>query len=153
MAYPTDTEIDNVFPDNTNGDIGADDMRAFQKTMTAAGKDYAAMTENVPTVFPPAAHNHPISEVTNLQAALDGKAAASHTHAIGDVTGLQPALDGKAPAAHTHATSEVTGLDATLQTMTDATTDLETQMGGLTLAVVASLPGTPDEDTIYFVTG
>lgn len=53
-----------------------------------------------------ATHTHTISDVTNLQSALDGKASAEHnhdtayskirhTHAISDVTGLQPALDGK----------------------------------------------------------
>lgn len=48
-------------------------------------------------------HTHPISEVTDLQAALDGKsnthshpyAATVHAHPISEVTGLQTALDGK----------------------------------------------------------
>lgn len=35
---------------------------------------------NKPSSFTPAAHTHAISEVTNLQTTLDGKAAASHTH-------------------------------------------------------------------------
>src|SRR5690606_8970556 len=51
---------------------------------------------NKPPTFPPAEHTHSISEVTGLQTALDGKAAASHTHSISQVTGLQAALDGKA---------------------------------------------------------
>ncbi|NBC16562.1 MAG: hypothetical protein GVY18_04500 [Bacteroidetes bacterium] len=33
-----------------------------------------------PSTFAPAPHTHPISEVANLQAALDGKATLSHTH-------------------------------------------------------------------------
>lgn len=37
-----------------------------------------------------------LSAQTDLQTALNGKAATSHTHAISDVTGLQTALDGKA---------------------------------------------------------
>lgn len=45
------------------------------------------------------AHTHPISDITGLQAALDGKAALAHTHAIADTTGLQAALDAKAPLA------------------------------------------------------
>jgi Phage tail repeat like/Chaperone of endosialidase len=48
-----------------------------------------------PATFPPSAHAHPISDVTNLQTTLDGKAPTSHTHAISGVTGLQTALDGK----------------------------------------------------------
>lgn len=70
-------------------------------------------------------HSHPISGVTGLQAALDGKAASnhnhdanyaglSHAHIISNVTGLQSALDGKAAASHAHATSDVTGLDNAL---------------------------------------
>ena len=54
-----------------------------------------------PSTFTPATHSHAISDVTGLQAALDGKqasgsyAASTHTHAISDTTGLQAALDGK----------------------------------------------------------
>jgi hypothetical protein len=40
-------------------------------------------------------HAHTISNITGLQTALDGKAAATHTHTISDVGGLQTALDGK----------------------------------------------------------
>jgi hypothetical protein len=64
-----------------------------------------------PTTFPPVPHTHPISEVTGLQTALDGKQAAGsyanavHTHAIADVTGLQSALDGK-QAVGSYLTSE-----------------------------------------------
>lgn len=59
-------------------------------------------------------HTHTIANTTGLQAALDGKAASTHSHAISDVTGLQTALDGKqaagsyAAASHTHAAADVT---------------------------------------------
>lgn len=55
-----------------------------------------------------------LSSQTDLQAALDGKAAAVHGHAIADVTGLQTALDGKASSSHTHAIADVTGLQTAL---------------------------------------
>ena len=55
----------------------------------------------------PTAHTHAISEVTNLQTTLDGKAASTHTHAISDVTNLQSVLDGKASSTHTHAASDI----------------------------------------------
>ena len=55
-----------------------------------------------------------IGDISTLQAALDGKAAASHTHAIAGVTGLQAALDAKAASAHTHTVADVTGLTTTL---------------------------------------
>lgn len=35
---------------------------------------------NKPTTFTPTNHEHPISEVTGLQAALDNKAASNHNH-------------------------------------------------------------------------
>lgn len=42
-------------------------------------------------------HGHTISDVANLQTALDGKAASGHTHAIAQVTGLQTELNNKQP--------------------------------------------------------
>ena len=47
-------------------------------------------------------HTHTISNITGLQAALDGKAPLIHGHGIADVTGLQAALDGKAAVDHNH---------------------------------------------------
>lgn len=35
--FPTDEQIDQTFPDNDTGEIGADDMRFFQKTVSEAG--------------------------------------------------------------------------------------------------------------------
>lgn len=43
-----------------------------------------------------------LSNQTDLQTALNAKAASSHTHVISDTTGLQTALDGKAAASHAH---------------------------------------------------
>ena len=54
----------------------------------------SAAVENT-SAFAAASHTHPISDVTNLQTTLDGKAALSHTHAIADVTNLQTSLDAK----------------------------------------------------------
>lgn len=70
----------------------------------SAGTKDVFITLNQQTILSLAAaasHSHAISDVTGLQAALDGKqasgsyAAASHSHAISDVTGLQTALDAK----------------------------------------------------------
>lgn len=41
---------------------------------------------NKPTEFPPSAHTHAISDVTNLQTTLNGKAALVHTHVMADIT-------------------------------------------------------------------
>lgn len=56
----------------------------------------------------------PISTVSGLQTALDGKAPTSHTHTIANVTNLQTTLDGKAPTSHGHAIADVSGLQTAL---------------------------------------
>lgn len=55
-----------------------------------------------------------LSDQTDLQSALNGKASTTHGHIIGDVTGLQTALDGKAASTHGHAITDVTGLQTAL---------------------------------------
>ena len=94
---------------------------AAAKADDAAAKANAAVDgfnwENLkdkPSSFIPSAHTHAISEVTNLQATLDGKAASSHTHAISNVTNLQATLDGKAASSHTHVIANITNLQTTL---------------------------------------
>lgn len=95
--------------------------------------------DDIPSAFNPSAHNHAISEINGLQAALDGKANTVHSHIISEVTGLQIALDSKAnstdlgatafsnsyddlddipssflPTAHVHIIADITGLQAAL---------------------------------------
>jgi hypothetical protein len=66
------------------------------------------------TTFAAASHTHTISQVTNLQTSLDGKANTVHSHAISDVTNLQTTLDGKTNVGHTHVISDVTNLQTEL---------------------------------------
>jgi hypothetical protein len=70
--------------------------------------------KNAPATYAPSAHTHPISDVTGLQTALDGKSNVGHTHVISDVTGLQTALDSKSDVTHTHAFSELTSKPTTV---------------------------------------
>lgn len=42
-----------------------------------------------PSTFAPSAHNHAISDVTDLQSTLNGKANTNHTHSISEVTDKQ----------------------------------------------------------------
>ena len=56
--------------------------------------------QKIKNTFARVTHSHAISDVTDLQTTLDGKAASSHSHAIADVTNLQSTLDGKAPKSH-----------------------------------------------------
>lgn len=69
-----------------------------------------------------------------------GYAASAHTHAIADVTGLQTALDGKAAAAHTHAgyalathghnASEIDYGQSVQQSLDAVIDDIYTQLNG-----------------------
>ena len=55
-----------------------------------------------------------LSDQSDLQTALNGKANTAHTHTIGQVDGLQTALDGKSNAGHGHSMSDVAGLNSTV---------------------------------------
>ena len=99
-------------------------------------------------------HSHIIADVTGLQTALDGKqaagsyAAATHSHIISDVTGLQTALDGKAATSHTHTVSQITDLTA-------SATELN-YTDGVTSAIQTQLDGkaaSSHTHTIANVTG
>lgn len=81
-----------------------------------------------------------LSSQTDLQTALNGKAASTHGHAISDVTGLQTALDGKAITKS--ATISIPNGRGVLQhraTVTDAAI-------ALTSKVMVSLAGGSDAD-------
>jgi len=99
---------------------------------------YLDLTD-VPATFPPSTHTHAATDITSGTLAIDRiptgttsstVALGNHTHAIADVTGLQTALDGK-----------------------QASGNYVTTSGGITaIAVVATMPATPDPTTLYIVT-
>lgn len=80
----------------------------------AAAEDHTHTPDEIGAAA--ASHTHPISNITNLQTTLNGKANASHTHEIEDVAGLQDSLDSKlsttgtAAAATKLATARTIGL-------------------------------------------
>ena len=92
---------------------------------------------NRPSTFSPSNHDHPISEVTGLQSALDSKQATGDYATQGDVSDAIDAIpaptwgdvSGKpstfTPATHTHAIADVTGLQAALDALSDRLDDLE----------------------------
>lgn len=89
------TALDNKLDDTQASVFGLsllDDADAAA-ARTTLGLGTAATSAS--TAFAAASHTHAISDVTNLQTTLDGKAASSHTHTIANVTGLQTALDNK----------------------------------------------------------
>lgn len=48
---------------------------------------YSAVGHNHNGTYAPVSHSHAISDVTNLQTTLNGKASSTHTHDVTDVTG------------------------------------------------------------------
>ena len=61
-------------------------------------------------------HNHSISNITNLQSALDNKSATGHTHddRYYTKTEMNTELNGKANSSHTHSISNITNLQSAL---------------------------------------
>lgn len=103
-----------------------------------------------PTTFPPEAHIHAIADTTGLEAALDGKQAAGSY----------------AESAHNHDAASITSGTLSLARIPTGTTsstvalgnhthsNYATTSGGITaIAVVASMPATPNSTTLYIVTG
>lgn len=91
-----------------NAYAGVEGQLVWDKTK----KKWVGMSGTAGTNYPMASesHTHSISNVTNLQTTLDGKATTtalteglagkantSHTHTIANVTNLQTTLDGKIP--------------------------------------------------------
>lgn len=125
-----DDDDHTQYLNNARGDARYDALGAAaaaqSDAISAAASDATTKASAAQAASAPAVHTHAISDVTGLQAALDGKqaagsyAASSHTHAISEVTGLQTALDGKqaagsyADASHSHAIADVTGLQTAL---------------------------------------
>ena len=72
-----------------------------------------------PTEFPPEAHTHAISEIDELQGALD---EASVEAVWANIAGKP---DDYPPAAHTHPIEDITGLNGALNDITDDVDDLQ----------------------------
>jgi hypothetical protein len=127
LATLTDVEVDDVTSGQYLKFDGSDWVPGSVTTPTSF--DYEDLT-NVPTTFTPSSHIHAISDITNLQTSLDGKASSAHTHAISDTTGLQSALDGKAASSHTHTKSQITDFSHThvMSDITDLSVEPPTEL-------------------------
>ena len=73
-------------------------LRTFQSIAAwiAANLSWSTLTGK-PSTFPPSAHTHATSDVTGLDTALAGKAAASHTHTASQITDFAAAVSAAAP--------------------------------------------------------
>ena len=76
-------------------------------------------------------HNHSISNITNLQSALDNKSATGHTHddRYYTETEMDTKLNGKANSSHTHSIGNVTNLQSKLDTIPSLTSTSITVSG------------------------
>jgi hypothetical protein len=91
------------------GPAGASTWGSLTGTLSSQTDLQSALNGKAATV-----HTHVIADTTGLQTALDGKSATGHTHLKADITDLQPALDAKANTSHTHAVADVTNLQTLL---------------------------------------
>jgi hypothetical protein len=106
---------------------------------------------DVPSTFPPSTHTHAAADVTSgtLAIARIPTGTTSTTVCIGNDSRLS---DARTPTAHTHPLEDVTGLETALDGK-QASGSYVTTSGGITaIAVVATMPGTPDPTTLYIVT-
>ena len=76
-------------------------------------------------------HNHSISNITNLQSALDSKSETGHTHddRYYTETEMNTKLNGKANSSHTHSIGNVTNLQSKLDTIPSLTSTSITVSG------------------------
>lgn len=97
-----------VLPKGDKGDRGPQGDKGAPGTVDNVTWE---MVQEKPTEYPPAAHKHPVSDVTGLQTVLDAKVDTSDARLT----------DARTPVAHKHAVADVTGLVDTLATKADKT--------------------------------
>ena len=69
--------------DGSKVNLKCDNYKTATDYATSAGSASSVAWDNVsgkPSTYSPSSHTHSISNITNLQSTLDGKASASHTH-------------------------------------------------------------------------
>ena len=110
-----------------DGKSGTGHSHSNYSTTSHTHSNYATTSHTHPE-YASSSHTHSISNITNLQSALDGKsgtghshsnysvtshthsqyASSSHTHSISNITNLQSALDGKSGTGHSHSNYSLT---------------------------------------------
>lgn len=97
-------------------DAAPETLNTLDELAAALGDDphFATTILNLLAGKAPLTHTHSISQIINLQAALNGKAPTVHTHSVNDIDALQPSLDSKAEKEHSHTTAQITDLDEAL---------------------------------------
>ena len=127
-----------------NAYAGVEGQLVWDKTK----KKWVGMSGTAGTNYPMASesHTHSISNVTNLQTALDGKATT---------TALTDGLAGKANKVHTHAVADVTNLQTTLNTINDKIpkTGNRGALAGYSTSAVGTTVDASAKDSQYATSG
>ena len=128
---------DIVITDGRNEwSIAQADLLDLEQRLTAIINGKADVNHNHDSTYARISHNHSISDITDLQTSLDGKASSSHTHEIGNIyktitvvdsntgttsttnkpletlmnereTDIKALINGKANSSHTHNATEI----------------------------------------------
>lgn len=149
---------------------GSPTTQSVRDNFTAAKSEIEALQTDKANLAAPAltgnatAVNLTVSGTLNAGGTLElGGVAITSTAAElnfvdGVTSNIQTQLDGKAATAHTHAAADVTsGTFADARISQSSVTQHQAainagQVDGKSISVVASLPGSPDANTLYFVT-
>ena len=127
-----------------NAYAGVEGQLVWDKTK----KKWVGMSGTAGTNYPMASesHTHSISNVTNLQSTLDGKATSK---------ALTDGLAGKANKAHTHAVADVTNLQTTLNTINDKIpkTGNRGALAGYSTSAVGTTVDASAKDSQYATSG
>jgi hypothetical protein len=135
----------------TTGQVATFNGSAWVPQSPSSGVTSYNDLTNVPSTFPPSTHTHAAADITTgtLALARIPTGTTSTTVCIGNDSRLS---DARTPTAHTHPLEDVTGLETALDGK-QASGSYVTTSGGITaIAVVATMPGTPDPTTLYIVT-
>lgn len=116
----TDYEISNtgvlsVTESNINGKISVN-TNGSTVNVSVHGLGSAAYTES--NIYAEAVHTHAISDITDLQDALDDKSDVGHTHVWNDITDPPETYT---PSDHTHPISDIDDLQDELNSKSDTT--------------------------------
>ena len=127
-----------------NAYAGVEGQLVWDKTK----KKWVGMSGTAGTNYPMASesHTHSISNVTNLQSTLDGKATSKD---------LTDGLAGKANKTHTHAVADVTNLQTTLNTINDKIpkTGNRGALAGYSTSAVGTTVDASAKDSQYATSG